>query len=377
MKIMHLIDSGGLYGAEAMLLDLMVGQKKIGLHPLLCSIGTVSEGEKDIEQQAGLRGLEARALRFRTGLNPSGVYQILRMARNCQADILHSHGYKGNILAGIVPRRIRKIPLVSTLHGWTNTRSVSKMALYEWLDRRMLRFKDAVIVVNKLMCEDQRLKSAHISQDRLYVVNNGIQPYPPLAADAAGSTQTLINNFTRDGFIIGAVGRLSAEKGFGLLLEAIALLKKGGHDIKLVLAGDGSLKSELQQKAVSLGLDNRVLFTGYLANACHYLDYFDVLVISSLSEGLPIILLEAMRAGIPVISTQVGGIPDVIEHGRSGMLVNPGDAAGLAESIKLMAGNPEMRGALGNKAATQFRENYTSDRMAVDYLDIYKKLVSN
>ena len=377
MKIMHIIDSGGLYGAEAMLLDLMVGQKKIGLQPFLCSIGTADSGEKEIEREATRRGLELTAPRFRAGLNPHCAVSILRIARTRQIDIIHSHGYKGNILAGIIPRSVRKIPLISTLHGWTNTRAVSKMALYEWLDRRMLRYKDAVVAVNKLMLEDARFKSAKIDRNSVYIVNNGIDSNPDSLNNTAKKDRTDITEFTRDGFIIGAIGRLSAEKGFEFLLAAIALLHKQGLGVKLVLAGDGPLRADLQQQAISLGIDKIVLFTGYLANASLYLDCFDVLTISSLSEGLPITLLEAMRANVPVISTRVGGIPDVIADGKSGLLVNPGNAEELGEAIKWMAANPEMHDSMIKRAESRFRDNYTSEIMVMKYLDIYKKLTRN
>jgi len=374
MKIMHIIDSGGLYGAEVMLLELMTGQKKAGLHPLLCSIGTIGQDDKEIERQARSRGLMVSSVRFRAGPNPYCIANIFKLAQDNQIDILHSHGYKANIFAGIIPRSIRKIPLICTLHGWTNTRSVSKLALYEWLDRRMLAYKDAVVVVNRLMVEDPRLQSANINQKRLFIVNNGIDIHPCKPASQLNTSRPDLYNFTRDGFIVGAIGRLSAEKGFKYLLEAIELLHKDGHKIKLVLAGDGPLREELQHMTVSLGIDKIVLFTGYLANASQYLDYFDVLTISSLSEGLPITLLEAMRANVPVISTRVGGIPDVIEDGTSGILVNPRSPTELGAAIKQMSINPDIRKSMSDKSLSKFREQYTSDTMTRNYLDIYKIL---
>jgi len=374
MKIMHIIDSGGFYGAEVMLLDLMAGQKKLGLHPLICSMGTPGAGEKEIERQARMRGLEVNTLRIHAGLNPYGIYRILRKARANQVDVLHSHGYKGNILAGCIPKAIRKIPLVCTLHGWTNTRRVSKMALYEWLDRRMLPSKDAVIVVNKLMLNNPRVTAANIPGENLYVVNNGIDPDLHIPDGQDSSDLGRIDDFTREGFIIGAIGRLSFEKGYAYLLEATALLHKEGHKVRLVIAGDGPLKDELRRTMISLGIEDIVLFTGYIANAWRCHRYFDVLAISSLSEGLPITLLEAMRAGTPVISTRVGGIPDVIDEGKTGMLVAPGNAQELRDAIRLIINDPGLSTSLIQQATIKLREHYSSNIMALNYLSIYKKL---
>jgi glycosyltransferase involved in cell wall biosynthesis len=375
MKILHLIDSGGFYGAEAMLLNLMIGQKKIGLHPILYSMGTVDTGEKEIERRATLQGLAVIAPRLRAGLNPYGIVDILKTAQTNQIDILHSHGYKGNILAGLIPRSIRKIPFLCTLHGWTNVRPVSKMAIYEFLDRLLLRYKDAVVVVNKLMLADPRLQSANVDNDRIFIVNNGIDPHSGAPDKAAQSIRATLDNFTGDSFTAGAIGRLSAEKGFEFLLKSIALLHNTGQNIKLVVIGDGPLREQLHKLAVSLGINKIVLFTGYLENASQYLDCFDVLAISSQSEGLPITLLEAMRASIPVISTRVGGIPDVIANGYSGILVMPGNVQELGSAIKQLADNPAMGSALSNTALMMFRNKYTSDIMAANYLAIYKQLL--
>jgi len=371
MKVLHLIDSGGLYGAEVMLLELMSGQKRLGLEPLLCSMGNPAVGEKPLEREARARGLEVVSVRFRAGLNPFGVRRLLQIARDSRADILHSHGYKGNILAGMIPAGVRGIPLVSTLHGWTNTRRLSMLSLYEWLDRRMLRYRDAVIVVNKRMLNDRRLLDAGISPDKLHVVNNGI------SADAAvteESTQDKIASFAHNGFIIGAIGRLSPEKGYGYLLEAIAQLRERGRDIRLIIVGDGPLMDTLVIKSESLGIADIVLFAGYQPDASRYLSCFNVLVLSSLSEGLPITLLEAMRAGTPLVATRVGGIPDVITDEQTGLLIEPRQAAELSAAIDRLISDPSAARLMAEAANMEFHTWYTSEKMVGEYLTIYKNV---
>jgi glycosyltransferase involved in cell wall biosynthesis len=372
MKIMHLIDSGGFYGAEVMLLNLMVAQKKLGLEPVLYSMGKPGNGEKEIERRARQQGIEVIVVRMGAGLNPYGTYQILLTAKAKSIDILHSHGYKGNILAGLIPKFVRKLPLICTVHGWTNTSPMSKLALYEWLDRRLQCYKDAVVAVNKLLLEDTRLTTAKISADRLFVVNNGIDPDPEVGNAADTEEHLRIRDFTREGFIIGAIGRLSREKAYAHLLEATALLHNDGHNVRLVLVGDGPLYDELNQKAAALGIADIVLFAGYLANASQFLRYFNVLAISSLSEGLPITLLEAMRARIPVVSTRVGGIADVISDGKSGLLVPPANVQALSSALSRMICEPAIRDTFSRQAGLDLKQHYSSDKMAGNYLDIYK-----
>lgn len=134
MKILHVIDSGGLYGAEIMLLSLMDEQKKHGHHPVLCSIGTDINVEKPIEKQAKEMDLNLMRFTMRPGLNLLGAHKIVRYGILSNADIFHSHGYKPNILLSFYPRAFFKIPVVTTTHGWTNAGKISRLAAYEWFD---------------------------------------------------------------------------------------------------------------------------------------------------------------------------------------------------------------------------------------------------
>lgn len=148
MKILHIIDSGGLYGAEIMLLSLAEEQVGQGLEPIIASIGEPGIKEKPLEIEAKKRGLRVKRFRMRPGPNFLGAVEILRFARQEGCELLHSHGYKGNILFGLLPRCMRQIPLIGSLHGYTSTTGFNKMRVYEWLDSLSLRFLDQVVLVN-------------------------------------------------------------------------------------------------------------------------------------------------------------------------------------------------------------------------------------
>ena len=120
MHILHIIDSGGMYGAEVMLLNLVEEQIRQGLSPVIASIGGVQSGEKPLELEAHKRGFPLKIFRMRPGPNLIGAMEILKYAKSTRCDLLHSHGYKGNILFGFLPKKIRRLPLVATLHGWTS-----------------------------------------------------------------------------------------------------------------------------------------------------------------------------------------------------------------------------------------------------------------
>jgi len=386
MKILHIIDSGGLYGAETVLLSLVSEQVRMGLEPAIASIGNRGIQENLFENEAAKRGLRVKKFRFARGPNLIGAWKILRFAQREGFDLLHSHGYKGNILFGFMPYRFRKMPLVATLHGWTSTNRFSKLRLYEWLDLRSLRFIDAVVLVSKAM--QSHKKPCSMSGVNFLVVNNGIpltdrNQQTDLANSAdqpsdSSNQPTLdrtIVDFCKHGFTIGSIGRLSKEKGFNYLIEALGLLNKEGFDVRLVIIGEGDERTLLEKLTDKLGLSERVLLPGYLKEAKQYIAYFDVFVISSLTEGLPITLLEAMQMGVPIVATEVGGIPDVLESGNCGLLCRCEVAGELASAIKRLYDDPELSHQLTIKAKENVLKNYSARSMAAGYVKIYSRLL--
>ncbi len=364
MKVLHIIDSGGLYGAEVLLLHLVAAQHEMGMKPVICSIGEPNTADKALELRAESVGISVHRVRMRSGMNLAGAMKILKYASNEEFDVLHSHGYKANILLGFLPRQMRRMPLISTLHGWTATTRYSALAVYGWLDRTSLTYHDAVVAVSETMLEDGRIPAA--VRRKLILIPNGI----PVVVDATAQDDTV--DFCSQGFVIGAIGRLSPEKGFEYLLDAVASLVVDGKDIRLVLIGEGAERQRLEKRVSRLKLADRVHFAGYRENAGRYLTLFNAFVISSLTEGLPITLLEAMKAKTPIIATHVGAIPNALHNGKGGLLVSPKDKVALACAISQIIDNPERAGAQVEYSYRTFINAYTSDRMAERYLDVYR-----
>lgn len=369
MKILHVIDSGGLYGAESMLLTLTEEQRQLGHDPVILSIGTPNESEKPLESEAIRRGLSVCPWRMRAGLNLIGGYRILRYAQDGGFDVLHSHGYKGNILLGIFPYRFRQLPLVSTLHGWTSLEASSRMAIYQWLDCRMLRRSNAVVLVSPLMKNDARIKICRIAN--IQTICNGISIQEGRIADV----DLTIKKFCDEGFIVGTVGRLSPEKGIDVLIDAMAVLSVRHPDMKAVLLGEGPSRAALEKKISDAGLTDKILLPGFRRDAKNYMRYFDVFVLPSLTEGLPIVLLEAMASRVPVVAASVGGVPEVIGRSEYGLLVEPNDSTGLVNAVdKVYTGEIPVYD-LVNRAYQRLHEHYSSKQMAVSYLALYRDVV--
>ncbi len=377
VKVWHVIDSGGLYGAEVMLLNLVAEQEKMDLQPTIISIGSRNSGEKDIEQEGRRRGHRIIPARMWDGPNIIGAYKIIKMAQKEKVTLLHCHGYKADILFGCMPKFIRKIPIVCTLHGYIAKKKINRMWFYIWLDIQILRYFNAVILVNRAMLNVQQLKNK--KKFNFEVINNGIFKENNCIAGSIvkyNEQGSLIKEFCLNNFIVGSIGRLSEEKGHKYLINAVGGLLAQGLNIRLLIMGDGPERERLESLVERLGIEKEVYFSGYCKNSEYYLKYFNVMALPSLTEGLPITLLEAMKNRVPIIATNVGGIPHVIENGIGGLLVLPKDVNALIENIKSIYENKLLRDTMTSNSYQVFLEYYTSEIMASKYHNVYKKVVN-
>ena len=371
MKILHVIDSGGFYGAEAMLVELALEQQNAGINVMVCSIGTPNDTVKPIESVCNKKGIPVFPLRMKAGLNLLGGLEIVRYAKQNKYELFHSHGYKGNILLGILPRFIREIPLITTVHGWTSSGKFTKMKAYEWLDSLFLSRMDAVVLVSHAMLQRKELKGRRFN--RLQVIPNGISDTLPVTKKNNTVLQR-IETLAKDGAVVGSVGRLSYEKGFDVLLSSFAKILFNIPNCNLVIIGEGKLKKELEKQSVELGISDRVYFFGYVENAGSYISTFDIYVNSSRTEGTPITLLETMRCKVPIIASQVGGNYSLLQKGRLGELFESGNVKQLSmkiENILLKKNETKV-----NLAFDTFQKQHTSKIMALSYFQEYEKLIS-
>jgi len=368
MRILHTIDSLGIYGAETVLLNLAEAQSLQGHTPVLLSIGNPDCAPKAIETAAAARGIECIPFRMRDGLNLKGASALLQKANEQRIDVIHSHGYKTNILLGLTDKPGNAPPVVSTLHGWTAKKTFSKLGLYRLLDQRLLRRQDAVVLVNEEMKMLPAIRS--LPPRTVFFIPNGIA-LDSSQANADDPIARQLRDFHGAGSIlIGGVGRLSPEKNFGALIEALAQLPSGLRHVKVALLGTGPQEAELRALIAARGLTDRAWLAGYVANARSYLQELDILAIPSLTEGLPMILLEAMAAQVPIVATAVGAIPNTLAG--CGSLVPTGDIAALASAIATIAADLPAAREKAAGARQRVHEHYSATTMATRYLDVYK-----
>ena len=374
MRILHTIDSIGLYGAESVLLTLALEQQRRGHTPIILSIGNRSAKEKPIENEARVLGIPCIPYRMRDGLNLLGGLRLLGIAERERADVVHSHGYKTNILLGLLPRRARRQPIVTTLHGWTAKRSVSKLGLYRLLDQSVLHRLDAIVVVNDSLKQLECIR--RLDAHKVHLIPNGI-------AVASAPRQVRDDPFARgvyalkasSDFVIVAVGRLSPEKNFGALIEAMRTVVDARPRVRAVIVGAGPAAESLERMVSDHALSENVCFGGYVKHAHLYFGLFDLLVIPSLTEGLPVTLLEAMAADLPVVATAVGDIPKTL--GDLGVLVPPGDAAAIAAGILSVIGEYASYRGKASGGSARVRAHYSSKSAADRYDAVYRSLLGS
>lgn len=372
MKVLHLIDSAGLYGAEQVMLALAQGQRESGIDACIGSIASPGLGEKALETAARDRQVPVIRIEIPSGLSPSAIGALRIRINNLRPEVIHSHGYKANVLSGLVPKRLRLAPLVTTYHGWTSSGGFSRNALYESLDRLVVNRRDAAVVVSK----SQVVKLNVRHPENLYVVPNGVAELDALRTCDMSDVQADVE-FCKRGPTLVMVGRLSPEKCQNIALRAMALLSVEHPELQLLLMGDGPLRSPLHDLAKSLGLGHAIRLAGYVPDPWRVFPYTKGLVMTSRTEGLPVTVLEAMRARLPVISSAVGGVPDMLDYGACGWLISEGSASGFAVSIRDLLENQASAYAKVERAYCRFQDRYTVRRMVAEYDRIYRTVVSS
>jgi glycosyltransferase involved in cell wall biosynthesis len=372
LKVLHLIDSGGIYGSEAVLLTLMGQSARLGISPLLGSMTTPDGAMRAVEAEALRQGFTVR--RFPAGALPrrKQVGTMIRTIEEERIDIVHTHGYKPNIVFGLFSRPARPAVLVATLHGWCSARTFSKLRIFEWLESRALTRFDGIAVVSSRMLEHKNIAGRDLPL--LKVIHNAVPLEPPGPRNSCIPQD--IESFCRQGFTFGAIGRLSREKDFATLVDAFALLCRGGADSRLLILGEGPERAALEERIERLGLADRVLLPGYVDGARRCLPLLDAYVLSSTTEGMPMTILEAFAEGIPVVATAVGDVPQMLDQGGAGLLVSPGDAAGLANAMGRLLENPAERRRLADASSRRSEVYNSAGAMAEAYRDFYQLAIS-
>ena len=290
-----------------------------------------------------------------TRRDPIGAWRFIRFLRSENFAIIHQH--EGGRSVRWIVRWATKSRIIDHLHDRPiASRYVSSVPL-------LLRPAEAVIATSNAVAEVIKGSRPHIVYPSVDTCGNDWGRLTPSRSDKAR--------------VIGTVARLDPMKGILYLIRALALLRTEIPDLRLEIAGTGPEQPMLENEVKLLGLANSVTFLGWQSNIASVLARWDAFALPSLEEGFGIAALEAMAAGLPVVATAVGGIPELVEDGRTGWLVPPGNSAALAERLRELLRNPEQRSAMGTAGCIRARECFSSKRMATAIENIYESLLES
>lgn len=364
MKILMLVDQIGAEagGAERMASALAGEIAERGEQITLCVTRGVSVEEAAPLERLGVRvvGLERRS-RFDFG----AFRPLRRLLREEGFDVLHAHKFGSNVW-GVLFGRLARVPVViAHEHTWSyEGEPLRKLA--DWL---IGRFATRFLAVSSLD-RKRMIEREHIPADKIVVIPNPHIPRPQAPSGDLRAELALEPGTP----LVGTVAVLRAQKALEVLVEAFALLAGRHPAARLVIAGDGECRERLQAAARDSGAGERVHFLGTRQDVPALLDAFDVAAMSSDFEGSPLFALECLASGTPLVTTKVGGLPDIVEDGVSGLLVPPRDPAALAEAIGSLLSGPAAATRIGEGArqrAAEFSLRRTTDRV----LSLYRELL--
>ena len=356
--VIHLRSSIGLYGAEHMLLGLCGEQTRRGTAPLLAAF----DHGRDLLQSAERRGVATVALPCRGPVDLRCIERLrshLERAIERGACVLHCHDYK-SVVYGWLASTGLGLRRVATMHGWLQ--DDARVKLYRALEMRFLRGFDRVCAVSDSIAA--QLAQAGVREQRVRRVDNGIDLERFQARDPAP---------TGDGVLrLGTAARLSPEKGLDRLLSAVAECRARGQHIDLEIHGEGDLRPVLEAQIDALCLQDRVHMPGNCDALETWYPRLDAFVLPSLTEGMPLTVLEALACGTPVIATAVGSVPSVLQDLPGCIVVAPDDPGALAGALASL--RPRERACLPLRE--RVAQRYSVARMADAYERVYDEALA-
>ena len=321
-----------------------------------------------LQRKAVAAGAEIIGVDDRGPLDWHVVRDCIRICRERNVTIWHAHDYKSNAI-GLLVRMFHRMHLVTTAHGWV--RFTSRTPLYYKIDRACMKRYERVICVSQDLferCRENGIRSARLHQIDNAIVLDDYPTAPPTLADKARF------GFDSQRLLIGAVGRLSEEKGFHHLINAISRLIQDGHPLGLIIAGEGHLRDQLQQQINDLELQNHVRLAGFLTDPRSLYRAIDLFALSSIREGLPNVVLEAMASGRAVVATNCNGIPNLISHQHNGLIVPIDDESAMHDAIQTCVLSNSLREKLGIAARQTIEDRFCFDRRMQKVVAVYRQL---
>jgi glycosyltransferase involved in cell wall biosynthesis len=381
LRVMMLIDSLAVGGAEDFATQLATHLDPQRFRVTFCVSRWTEESERtpgviQAVDELASAGVELMTLdrpyertpdqRLLAGVGSVTAWRPLLHRLRQGVDVLHAHKFGSNVWGALLASLARTPVFVAHEQTW----SFEGQRLRRFLDRALIARRADTFVAVSSLDRGRMIEIEGIDPDKIVVIRNGV----PTPAAPQGHDLRAERSLPSDAPIIGALCRLYPQKALDVLLRAAAQVRDRRPEIRVVIAGEGPERARLESLTAELGLERTVIFLGRRDDVADVLAAFDVAVLSSDFEGTPLALMECMEAGLPIVATRVGGVPEMIEDGVHGLLVEPQDPSAMAASIERLLADPDRAGELGAQARRRRREEFDIDVAADRFGELYERL---
>lgn len=372
IKILYVIDGMEFGGGERVFSQIINGL------PGDCYEIFLAATPNDIFQKAiTVINYSFSPIDFSNRYNPGILMKLIKIIKENRITIVHGQGARAEFFARLAAGLFCKARYVSTVAMPVEGYDVGpvKRLLYKSLDRFSEIFVDYFLVVSSVL-EQTIIKGHGIPREKVVKIYNGIEAdyYKPQEQEDGRRRIRLEYSVDDSEFLIGALGRLVWQKGFEYFLRSIPALIQDIPKARFMLVGEGPLGQELEKQAISLGIRDRLVFTGYRSDIKDMMAAMDVVVIPSVLEGFPMVTLEAMAMEKPIVATFTDGITEQITDGVEGLLIEPKSPSALAQAIKRLIDDPGYAHSLGINARARVVRDFSIRKMMTETMKVYEKL---
>jgi glycosyltransferase involved in cell wall biosynthesis len=367
IEVLHLVEdlkTGGLERAIATIAEGLDRQR------FEASVWCIARGGA-VAAELKEKGIEVKILGISTYHKPFHLLKLSRLLRKAKPDIVHTHGYFGSVIGRLAAKTAGIPILINHVHS----------TYWEYRKKHLLMEKFLSLVTQKIICcskavEDFVTGYERINPSKTLVIYNGVDEKRFSKIKNSSLLKAKLG-LDSDELVIGTVSSLFPHKGHKFLFEAAPLILAAFPSTRFLIVGDGVLRRELENRAEELNLSSRVIFAGTRKDVPDLLSLMDIFVLpSSIREGLGISIIEAMAAEKPVVATDIGGIPEVVKDGQTGLLVPPRNPAALARAIIELLNDPGKAKAMGKQGRARFEEKFTIGKMLSEVENLYESLIS-
>jgi len=368
-RIIHITNDMEIGGVQGKIVSLLKNLKPNDMQFYVATVaasGPLSVQLRNLGIQTRYFPCIGRAL-FIRWINLYQVWRLSQWIKELEIDIVRTHLFLGGFIGRIAALLVRAPIIIHTEH---NT-YIWKRFYHIWIDRFLARFTKIIVAVSREVMRFT-VEQERIDKEKFVVIYNGID----LRDFNIQKEDSLRGEFKipRDSVLVGSIGRLVSQKGFEYLINAARDVSKVVPNAYFLIIGDGPLRHRLQEIAESFGISRNVIFTGYRRDISRILGSLDIFVLSSLIEGFPNALMEAMACARPVIATMVGGVPELISQDENGLLVYPSDSQALCVAIISLIKDGDKARMLGEAAKRLITEKFGIDNMAKETERLYRKV---